>query len=398
MLFVYEVVFNSIGYEIVIFLVQWVLWYWLCFFEINFVMFFVVFFCIEKDLFGIFEVFVDVYYGIQILCVVNNFCFFGVLLLYYLKLVVVLVMVKQVVVDVNCQFGYFLEDKYVVISEVCVCLICGDFYEQFVVDMIQGGVGIFINMNVNEVIVNIVLEVMGYIKGEYKYLYLNNDVNMVQLINDVYLIVICLGLLFGYDILLVSFDSLIQVFVVKGVEFVGVLKMGCIQLQDVVLMIFGQEFYVFVIIFGEDFDCLCCLVLELFIEVNFGGIVIGIGINVDFGYQKFVVECLVVISGQLLKLVVDLIEVIFDMGVFVLFFGMFKCIVVKLLKICNDLCLFFSGLCIGINEINLLLCQLGSLIMLGKVNLVILEVVNQVVFEVIGNDFVLILVVEGGQL
>lgn len=57
--------------------------------------------------------------------------------------------------------------------------------------------------------------------------------------------------------------------------------------------------------------------------------------------------------GLEIVLVEDLIEVIFDCGVYVMIYGVLKCLVMKFFKICNDLCLFFFGLCVGLNEINL---------------------------------------------
>lgn len=68
--------------------------------------------------------------------------------------------------------------------------------DQFLVDVYQGGVGIFVNMNINEVLVNIGLELMGYQKGEYQYLNLNDYVNKCQFINDVYLIGFCIVVYF----------------------------------------------------------------------------------------------------------------------------------------------------------------------------------------------------------
>ena len=56
------------------------------------------------------------------------------------------------------------EAKHVAISQGCARLIRGEFHEQFVVDMIQGGAGTSTNMNANEVIANLGLEAMGHAK------------------------------------------------------------------------------------------------------------------------------------------------------------------------------------------------------------------------------------------
>ena len=236
---------------------------------------------IEKDLLGVLEVPANAYYGIQTLRAVNNFHLSGVPLSHYPKLVVALAMVKQAAADANHQLGHLNTAKHAAISEACARLIRGDFHDQFVVDMIQGGAGTSTNMNANEVIANIALETMGFEKGEYKHLHPNNDVNMAQSTNDAYPTAIRLGLLLGHDALLASLDSLIQSFAAKGVEFSHVLKMGRTQLQDAVPMTLGQEFRAFATTLSEDLARLKTLAPELLTEVNLGGTAIGTGINAD---------------------------------------------------------------------------------------------------------------------
>ncbi|SEK21530.1 aspartate ammonia-lyase [Atopomonas hussainii] len=353
---------------------------------------------IEKDLLGTLAVPADAYYGIQTLRAVHNFKLSGVPLAHFPRLVIALAMVKQAAADANRQLGHLSATKHTAISTACARIIQGEFHEQFVVDMIQGGAGTSTNMNANEVIANIALEAMGHEKGEYQYLHPNNDVNMAQSTNDAYPTAIRIGLLLGQDALLVSLDKLIQALAAKGLEFAHILKMGRTQLQDAVPMTLGQEFRAFATTLGEDLQHLKCLVPTLLHEVNLGGTAIGTGINADPAYQKLAVERLAVISGHPVKPAADLIEATSDMGAFVLFSGMLKRTAVKLSKICNDLRLLSSGPRTGINEINLPARQPGSSIMPGKVNPVIPEAVNQVAFEVIGNDLALTLAAEGGQL
>ena len=353
---------------------------------------------LEKDLLGTLEVPAEAYYGIQTLRAVNNFRLSGVTLSHYPKLVVALAMVKQAAAEANYRLGYLPGDKYEAIVMACTKIINGEYHEQFVVDMIQGGAGTSTNMNANEVIANVALEILGHGKGEYKYLHPNNDVNMAQSTNDAYPTAIRLGLLLGHDTLLSSLESLIESLSGKAVEFASVLKMGRTQLQDAVPMTLGQEFRAFATTLGEDLGKLKTIAPDLLTEVNLGGTAIGTGINADPGYQTLAVRSLAEISGQPLKPAADLIAATSDMGAFVLFSGMLKRLAVKLSKICNDLRLLSSGPRTGINEINLPARQPGSSIMPGKVNPVIPEAVNQVAFEVIGNDLALTLAAEGGQL
>jgi aspartate ammonia-lyase len=353
---------------------------------------------IEKDLLGTLEVSNEAYYGIQTLRAVQNFRLSGVPLSHYPKLVIALAMVKQAAADANRELGHLSAAKHTAISTACARIIQGEFHEQFVVDMIQGGAGTSTNMNANEVIANIALEAMGFEKGQYEHLHPNNDVNMAQSTNDAYPTAIRVGLLLGHDNLLNALDKLIQSFAAKGLEFGHVLKMGRTQLQDAVPMTLGQEFRAFATTLGEDLQHLKMLAPALLTEVNLGGTAIGTGINADPKYQKLAVERLAIISGHPVVPAADLIEATSDMGAFVLFSGMLKRTAVKLSKICNDLRLLSSGPRTGINEINLPARQPGSSIMPGKVNPVIPEAVNQVAFDVIGNDLALTMAAEGGQL
>ncbi|MFZ3186746.1 MAG: lyase family protein, partial [Pseudomonas sp.] len=164
---------------------------------------------IEKDLLGSLEVPAEAYYGIQTLRAVQNFRLSGVPLAHYPKLVIALAMVKQAAADANRELGHLSAAKHTAISTACARIIQGEFHEQFVVDMIQGGAGTSTNMNANEVIANIALEAMGFEKGEYQHLHPNNDVNMAQSTNDAYPTAIRVGLLLGHDYLLNSLDKLI---------------------------------------------------------------------------------------------------------------------------------------------------------------------------------------------
>ncbi|MCE1672104.1 aspartate ammonia-lyase, partial [Enterobacter hormaechei] len=100
-----------------------------------------------KDLLGTLEVPADAYYGIQTLRAANNFHLSGVPLSHYPKLVVGLAMVKQAAADANRELGHLSDAKHAAISAACARLIKGDFHDQFVVDMIQGGAGTSTYMN-----------------------------------------------------------------------------------------------------------------------------------------------------------------------------------------------------------------------------------------------------------
>ncbi len=353
---------------------------------------------IEEDLIGRVNVPADVYYGAQTLRAVKNFDLSGVRLSHFPNFVQAFAIVKHAAADANFKLGSLSKEKHEAITFACQRIMAGEYLDQFVVDMIQGGAGTSTNMNANEVIANIALEQMGHKKGEYQYLDPNNDVNMAQSTNDAYPTAIRLGLLLGHEALLQSLRQTICALNEKGEEFSHVLKMGRTQLQDAVPMTLGQEFCAFATTLEEDLERFIEWAPELLLDVNLGGTAIGTGINADPAYQGIAVPRLAELSGHPVRQAKDLIEASSDMGDFVLFSGMLKRTSTKLSKICNDLRLLSSGPRTGIQEINLPPRQPGSSIMPGKVNPVIPEAVNQVAFEIIGNDLAVTLAAEAGQL
>ena len=352
---------------------------------------------IEKDLLGNLAVPASAYYGVQTQRALENFALTGVPLAHFPKLIVGLAMVKKAAASANFDTGHLTAKHKEAIHYACDCLINGEYHDQFVVDMIQGGAGTSTNMNANEVIANIGLEYLGHARGAYQHLHPNNHVNMSQSTNDAYPTAIRVGLQLSHAELVDSLALLKDAFATKRDEFSDVIKMGRTQLQDAVPMTLGQEFGAYATTLGEDIDRIAGM-YDLLREVNLGGTAIGTGINADPLYADLAVRHLSEVCGHPMRLAADLIEATSDMGAFVLFSGMTKRLAIKLSKICNDLRLLSSGPRTGFNEINLPPQQPGSSIMPGKVNPVIPEAVNQVAYQVIGNDLAITMAAENGQL
>lgn len=351
----------------------------------------------EHDFIGELEISNDVYYGIQTFRAVENFNISHDKLQNFPRFIRALARVKKAAALANCELGLLDKTKSNAINQACDRIINGEFYNQFVVDMIQGGAGTSTNMNANEVIANIGLEILGHQKGEYQYLHPNDDVNLSQSTNDAYPTALHLALHNYLSDLADAMDYLKKAYEKKAQEFKDVLKMGRTQLQDAVPMTLGREFKTFAVMISEDIE----RVLEtrkLLLEVNMGGTAIGTGINSHPDYAKVVEKKLQEVTGFNYKVADDLIEATQDTGVYVQISGVLKRVATKLSKVCNDLRLLSSGPKCGLNEINLPKMQPGSSIMPGKVNPVIPEVVNQVCYSVIGSDVTVTFASEGGQL
>ena len=351
----------------------------------------------EHDFIGELEISNDVYYGVQTFRAVENFNISHDKLKDFPRFIRALARVKKAAAMANYELKLLDKTKEEAIVKACDKILEGGYYDQFVVDMIQGGAGTSTNMNANEVIANIALEILGHKKGEYQYLHPNDDVNLSQSTNDAYPTAIRLALHDYLSDLAKAMEHLKKSYEKKADEFKNVLKMGRTQLQDAVPMTLGREFKTFAVMIGEDIQ----RVLEarkLILEINLGGTAIGTGINSHPDYPKVVEKKIREVTGYEYVVAEDLIEATQDTGGFVQVSGVLKRVAVKLSKVCNDLRLLSSGPRCGLNEINLPKMQPGSSIMPGKVNPVIPEVVNQVCFQVIGSDVTITMACEGGQL
>ncbi|GHF11657.1 aspartate ammonia-lyase [Pseudolysinimonas yzui] len=351
----------------------------------------------ETDSLGSMQIPADVYWGIHTARALVNFPISRRAISNYPSLLRALAFVKQASARANREIGVLDPAKADIIDAACARIVAGEFHDQFVVGVIQGGAGTSTNMNANEVIANIGLEMMGHGRGEYEHLSPIDDVNRSQSTNDVYPTAIKLAMVFGIQKLLVEHRLLTQAFAAKGVEFAHILKVGRTQLQDAVPMTLGQEFRGFARTLTEDFDRLS-EVIPWLNEINMGATAIGTGITADPRYAEAVRRHLEELSGMPQETAPDLIEATADAGIFMTASGTLKRAAVKLSKICNDLRLLSSGPQAGLGEIFLPARQAGSSIMPGKVNPVIPEVVNQVAFAVIGADATVTAAAEAGQL
>jgi len=351
----------------------------------------------EHDLLGDREVPHEYYYGVQTLRALENFNISGVTLNFYPLLIEALAMVKKAAALANCELGLLPQNITDAIVKACDEIISGRLHSHFVVDMIQGGAGTSTNMNANEVIANRALELLGFEKGDYDNCHPNNHVNLSQSTNDAYPTAVKIALINSNKKLIEVLQELISSFRNKAKEFSHIIKMGRTQLQDAVPMTLGQEFEAYSVMLNEEVQRLEQNA-KLFLEVNMGATAIGTGINSHPDYSEKVIIHLNDVTGLSIMLAENLVEATQDTGSFIMYSSAVKRLAVKLSKISNDLRLLSSGPRTGFHEINLPPMQPGSSIMPGKVNPVIPEVVNQIAFKVIGNDLVVTMAAEGGQL
>jgi aspartate ammonia-lyase len=353
---------------------------------------------LEHDLLGEKAVPADAYYGVQTARGLENFHISGIQLRLYPDLIKALAMVKFAAARANHECGQFDETILRGIEGACREIIDGKLHDQFQLDVFQGGAGTSTNMNINEVVANRALELMGRQKGEYAFCDPHDHVNASQSTNDAYPTALHLGMALGNVRLVAAMKELIGAFRAKGKEFTAILKMGRTQLQDAVPMTLGQEFEAFAETLSGEILALERIQQAVLCEINMGATAIGTGLNAPVGYAEKCRQHLAAITGFPIHLATNLIEATQDTQAFVLYSSCMKSLAIKLSKVCNDLRLLSSGPRCGLREINLPPKQPGSSIMPGKVNPVIPEVVNMVCFRVIGSDLTISMAAEGGQL
>jgi aspartate ammonia-lyase len=352
---------------------------------------------VEHDLLGDLAVPADAYYGVQTARALENFKISGVELRLYPNFIKGLAMTKLGAARANHDSDNLSKEILTAIEGACQEIIDGKLHDEFRLDVLQGGAGTSTNMNANEVIANRALELMGHKKGEYKYCDPHDHVNRSQSTNDSYPTAMHIGMALGNADIAAEFKKLVAAFRAKGKEFGHIVKMGRTQLQDAVPMTLGQEFEAFAETLEDEVRALESI-QKVLLEISMGGTAIGTGLNAPAGYAEKCVAHLAKITGFPIKRARSLIEATQDTQAFVLYSSVLKSLAIKLAKVGNDLRLLSSGPRCGLHEINLPATQPGSSIMPGKVNPVIPEVTNMVAYRVIGNDLVVTLSGEGGQL
>jgi aspartate ammonia-lyase len=273
----------------------------------------------------------------------------------------------------------------------------GKLREQFVTDALQGGAGTSTNMNMNEVLANRAIELMGGQKGDYRLVDPLDHVNLSQSTNDVYSTALKVAAIRMVLTLSKAVAGLQGAFQEKEAAFAHILKLGRTEMQDAVPITLGQEFGAFAEALARDRWRLF-KVEERLRQVNLGGTAIGTGLNARREYIYAVIEELQDITDLGIARAENMVDITQNVDVFVEASGLVKAAATNLAKIAGDLKLLSSGPRGGLGEINLPLLQVGSSIMPGKVNPVIPEMVTQAAFQVICFDQGIAMAAAAGQL
>jgi len=290
----------------------------------------------------------------------------------------------------NRALGAWSDDpaKAEAIERACREMGDGLLDDHVLVDALQGGAGTSTNMNVNEVLANRALEIIGEPPGDYGRVSPLDDLNLHQSTNDTYptaLKVAAIRLIHRLEEQVLALQEALQD---KEKQFAHVVKVGRTQYQDAVLTTLGREMSAYAEALNRDrwriFKC-----EERLRVVNLGGTAIGTGFAAPRQYIFRVVDTLRELTGIGLARAENLVEQTQNTDVFVEVSGILKANATTLLKVSSDLRLLSSGPEAGLGEIRLPRRQAGSSIMPGKVNPVIPEAVSQAALVTMGHDAVI---------
>ena len=264
-------------------------------------------------------------------------------------------------------------------------IISGKLHEHFPLKVWQTGSGTQTNMNVNEVVANRAIEILGGKKGSKKPVHPNDHVNKSQSTNDVFPTAMHIAIATETKKKLIPSLELLNKELKKKVsKFKNIVKVGRTHLQDATPLSLGQEFSGYQ---SQMEDCIK-RVKNALNEIYFlaqGGTAVGTGINSKKGFDIKIIREIKKITGLPFKPTKNKFAALAAHDQIVNFSGTLNTTAVSLMKIANDIRFLGSGPRAGYGEIILPANEPGSSIMPGKVNPTQSEAVTMVCVKVIGN-------------
>jgi fumarate hydratase class II len=294
--------------------------------------------------------------------------------------------IKKGAAKVNFKLGLINSEVSAAICEAAYEVIDGKYSDNFPLVVWQTGSGTQTNMNVNEVIANRAIEILGGKIGSKVPVHPNDHVNMGQSSNDTFptaMHIATISLI--NEKLLPSFRNLQGVLQEKAESFKEIVKIGRTHLQDAVPMTLGQEFSTYL----AQVKSSIARIENSLVGISYipqGGSAVGTGLNVHRDFPKMIAEELSAYINHKLVSAENKFESIATHDHIVEVSGAINTAAVALMKIANDIRLLGSGPRCGIGEIILPANEPGSSIMPGKVNPTQCEALTMVCAQVIGNN------------
>lgn len=339
----------------------------------------------------------DALYGIHTWRAIRNFPISGVPLGSEVDYVVALASTKLAVAQANHALGLLSDGQFQALSAACREVMNGHHLDHFKVDVMEGSGGTSTNMNVNEVLANRALDLLGAARGEYAALHPNDHVNRSQSTSDVVPTAMKLATFRKLTVLEQRLEALAEVFKAKEQEFARTLRLGRTCLQDALPMTLGQAFGAYGELVRRQVEMLGRARATL-LAVPLGGTGIGSGLGAPPGYRQKAVDALRHVTGIPFHSAGDLFDATQNLDVFARVSAELRTTALSIAKVANDLMILSSGPVGGMGEIRLPELQAGSSMMPGKINPVVPIAFCQVAFAVAGNDTCIAMAANQGHL
>ncbi len=338
---------------------------------------------VETDTFGEIKVSSDVYWGAQTQRSLQNFEI-GIETMPK-PLIKALAVIKKSAAIVNKQYKK-LDSK--IADAICKAadeVIAGKHDDNFPLVVWQTGSGTQTNMNLNEVISNRAIEILGGTLGSKKPVHPNDHVNMGQSSNDTYPTGMHVASVCEINFcLLPSLEYLLKALKKKQKEFDKIIKIGRTHLQDATPMTLGQEFSGYVTQLEYGIERVKGTIKRLSYLAQ-GGTAVGTGLNSPKGFDKDIAATISKETKCKFYTAPNKFEALASNDAMVEASGALNVLAVSLMKIANDIRLLGSGPRSGLGELSLPENEPGSSIMPGKVNPTQCEALTMVCAQVMGN-------------
>jgi len=339
----------------------------------------------EKDTIGEIEVPGDKYWGAQTQRSLENFKIGGESERMPLPLIRAFGIIKKAAGKVNLKYG--LDPKIAnAIMAAADEVATGKLDAHFPLVVWQTGSGTQSNMNVNEVISNRAIEMLGGVLGSKKPVHPNDHVNMSQSSNDTFPTAMHVAV--AQEIharLLPGLEALHEALVKKTKEFHPIIKIGRTHLQDATPLRLGDEFGAYATQVEYGIQRVKATLPRLY-QLAQGGTAVGTGLNTPEGFAEDIALEIANLTGIPFVTAPNKFEALAAHDALVEVHGALNTIACSLMKVANDIRLLGSGPRCGLGELNLPANEPGSSIMPGKVNPTQSEALTMVCAQVMGNQ------------
>ena len=294
--------------------------------------------------------------------------------------------VKKAAALVNAAEGRLDAQKAEAIVRAADEVIAGQLDEHFPLYVWQTGSGTQSNMNINEVLSNRAIQLLGGEIGSKSPVHPNDDVNMGQSSNDTFPTAMHVATVQDLDErLLPQLDALARVIGAKAEAWGDVVKIGRTHLEDAVPLTVGQEWSGYA---HQIRDAMADVrrAREGLMELAIGGTAVGTGLNAPPGFSVKVAAKIAELTGQPYVTAPNKFAAQGSLDAMVRASAALRQVAVALMKIANDMRWLASGPRCGLGELLLPENEPGSSIMPGKVNPTQCEAMVMICIQVIGED------------